>query len=37
MIMDFFKFDIKLNSLQKNAKAFGFKVKRSGIPPTLKP
>jgi hypothetical protein len=35
--MDFFKFDIKLNSLQKNAKAFGFKVKRSGIPPTLKP
>jgi hypothetical protein len=29
--------DVKPNSLQKNAKAFGFKVKRSGIPPTLKP
>lgn len=28
--------DVKPDSLQKNAKAFGFKVKRSGIPPTLK-
>ena len=29
--------DIKPDSLQKNANAFGFKVKRSGIPPTLSP
>jgi hypothetical protein len=28
--------DVKPNSLQKNAKAFGFKVKRTGVPPTLK-
>ena len=29
--------DIKPDSIQKNAKAFGFKVKRSGIPPLLRP
>ena len=29
--------DIKPDSIQKNAKAFGFKVKRSGIPPQLRP
>ena len=29
--------DIKPDSLKKNAKAFGFKVSRAGIPLTLKP
>lgn len=29
--------DIKPDSIQKNAKAFGFKVKRTGIPPLLRP
>ena len=29
--------DIKPDSLQKNAKAFGSKISRAGIPPTLKP
>jgi hypothetical protein len=28
--------DIKPNSLQKNAKAFGFKVSRAGVPPLLR-
>ena len=29
--------DVGPNSIKKNAKAFGFKVSRAGIPPTLKP
>lgn len=29
--------DVKPDSIQKNAKAFGFKVKRNGVPPPLRP
>lgn len=29
--------DVRPDAIKKNAKAFGFKVKRNGIPPTLKP
>jgi len=29
--------DVKPDSIKKNAKAFGFKTSRAGIPPTLKP
>lgn len=29
--------DVKPDSIKKNSKAFGFKVSRAGIPPTLKP
>jgi hypothetical protein len=29
--------DVRPNAIKKNAKAFGFKVKRTGIPPTLRP
>jgi hypothetical protein len=28
--------DVKPDSIQKNAKAFGFKVSRAGIPPLLR-
>jgi hypothetical protein len=29
--------DVKPDSIKKNAKAFGFKVKRNGVPPPLRP
>ena len=29
--------DVRPNSIKKNAKAFGFKISRAGIPPTLNP